>query len=66
MMQNDALIADYGPGFLGQATKVDDGIVCVIPCQWERIEVRETMRELVQGLGGECGGCQDCPLGKAG
>lgn len=65
-MQNGALIADYGPGFLGQAVKVDNGIVCVIPCQWGRIEVQDTMRALVNGLGGKCGGCQDCPLGKAG
>jgi len=66
MLQRGALIADYGPGFQGQATLVDEGIVCVIPRQWERIEVRETMRDLVQSLGAECGGCQDCPLGRAG
>jgi hypothetical protein len=66
MMQEGALIADYGPGFLGQAVKVDNGIVCVIPCEWGRVEVRATMRDLVQGLGGKCGGCQGCPLGKAG
>lgn len=66
MLQKGALIADYGPGFQGQVTKVDDGIVCVIPRQWDRTEVQQTMRDLVQGLGAECGGCQNCPLGRAG
>jgi hypothetical protein len=63
MQQRGALIADYGPAFQGQANKVDGGIVCVIPSQWERTEVQETMRDLVIGLGGECGSCQGCPLG---
>jgi hypothetical protein len=66
MLSKGVLIADYGPGFQGQATRVDGGIVCVIPRQWERIEVQETMRELVQDLGGECGGCKECPLGRTG
>jgi hypothetical protein len=67
MLQKGALIVDYGPGFLGQATKIDSGIVCVVPSQRKsRTRAKALMRELVQDLGGECGACLNCPLGKQG
>lgn len=65
MLYIGALIVDYGPGFQGQATKGDKGIVCAVPGQPNnRIEVRNMMRELVRGLGGECGNCRLCPSGR--
>lgn len=66
MLYNDALIVDYGPGFLGHAMKIDKGIVCVIPQQLQyRTLAQASMRKLVADLGGVCGGCSNCPLGKA-
>jgi len=66
MLYNDALIVDYGPGFLGQAAKIDTGIVCVVPRQLRsRNLAKASMRKLVADLGGRCGGCSNCPLGKA-
>ena len=66
MLQNDALIVDYGPQFVGTAVRTGDGIVCVVPDQArDRPEVQASMRELVRDLGGECGRCPHCPLGQA-
>jgi hypothetical protein len=65
-MQNGALIVDYGPKFDGSAVRTNNGIVCVVPVQAGiRPEVRASMRELVRDLGGECGHCPTCPLGRA-
>lgn len=65
MLHRGALIVDYGPRFLGIATKIDDGIACVVSGRREsRVRARALMRELVEDLGGDCGGCPDCPLGK--
>lgn len=67
MLHRDALIVDYGPTFLGLATKIDKEIVCVVPCQRKsRSRAKALMRELVEDLGGKCGGCPNCPLGKSG
>lgn len=64
MLQQDVLIVDYGPVFHGTALKTDKGIVCVIPRQLHpRSEAGNVLRELVQGLGGNCGQCNGCPLG---
>lgn len=64
MLYKDALIVDYGPGFLGLAHKIDEGIVCVVPHQLNpRGTGASVMRELVEGLGGNCGECRGCPLG---
>lgn len=66
MLYRDALIVDYGPGFSGQATMVDQGIVCVVPDRCEASsEARGVMRELVERLGGDCGRCQNCPVGRS-
>lgn len=67
MLHSDPLIVDNGPKFLGQALKVGDGIVCVVPKQLNRRpEARASMRKMVKSLGGDCGECLNCPLGKAG
>jgi hypothetical protein len=67
MVHGGALIVDYGPEFLGHAFEVDKGIVCVVPNQVEtRTEAKALMREMVEDLGGECGGCRNCPLGNKG
>lgn len=67
MQQNDALIVDYGPKFIGIAARIGEGIVCLIPSQArDRPEVQVSMREMVEKLGGECGGCSNCPLGHKG
>lgn len=67
MQQNDALIVDYGPKFIGIAARTDEGIVCLVPSQArDRPEVRVSMREMVEKLGGECGRCPNCPLGAGG
>ncbi|MFK0182500.1 hypothetical protein ACIQVR_41860 [Streptomyces xanthochromogenes] len=67
MLYKDALIGDYGPHFRGQAFKVDTEIVCVVPRQVEaRKGNRELLRELVQGLGGNCDECRNCPVGNGG
>lgn len=67
MRYRDALIGDYGPTFQGEVFKVDDGIVCVVPRQLlARGADPEVMRELVRGVGGNCGECGHCPLGSGG
>ncbi|MFD3814941.1 hypothetical protein ACFWRZ_07735 [Streptomyces rubiginosohelvolus] len=67
MLYQDALIVDYGPNFAGQALKTDKGIVCVIPRQLHpRTAASTAMRELVEGLGGNCGECRNCPVGSYG
>lgn len=64
MLYRDALIADYGPNFAGQALKLDEGIVCIVPRQLlPRSAANAVMRELVEGLGGNCGECRNCPVG---
>ncbi|MFH8627823.1 hypothetical protein ACH4A8_39050 [Streptomyces vietnamensis] len=64
MLQQDVLTVDYGPAFHGTALKTDTGIVCVIPRQLDpRSKAGNVLRELVQGLGGNCGQCNGCPLG---
>lgn len=66
MLYGDALIADHGPNFRGQALKLDNGIVCVIPRQLQsRSAASAVMRELVEGLGGDCGECRNCPVGRS-
>ncbi|MEV4970634.1 hypothetical protein [Streptomyces scopuliridis] len=66
MLYNEALIVDYGPQFLGSAVRVDSGILCVIPRQQHtRVASASAMREMVRGLGGDCGDCGKCPLGQA-
>lgn len=65
MLQRDAIVVDYGPKFDGTAVRTGDGIVCVVPVQIEqRPEVQASMRELVRDLGGECGHCTSCPMGR--
>lgn len=67
MLHSDPLIVDNGPKFLGQALKVGDRIVCVVPKQLNRRpEARASMRKMVKSLGSDCGECLNCPLGKAG
>lgn len=67
MLYGDAFIADYGPKFKGQALKLDDRIVCVVPPQLRpRSTAGAVMRELVEGLGGSCGECRNCPVGRDG
>ena len=64
-MHNDVLMVDYGPAFDGTAVRTGEGIVCVVPIQIrERPQARASMRELVRDLGGECGHCTNCPLGR--
>lgn len=66
MLYGDAFIADYGPDFKGQALKIDEGIVCVVPRQAQpRSAAGDAMRELVEGLGGNCGQCRNCPIGSS-
>jgi hypothetical protein len=63
-MHKGALIVDYGPHFRGEAFKVDNGIVCVVPSQpTAQATAQPVMRELVHRLGGNCDGCRYCPLG---
>ena len=65
MLQEDAIVVDYGPKFDGTAVRTGSGIVCVVPSQIrQRPEAQASMRELVQDLGGECGHCPFCPMGK--
>jgi hypothetical protein len=67
MRYKDALIADYGPAFQGEAFKTGKGIVCVVPRQLlARGANPGVMRELVRELGGDCGECGNCPLGSGG
>lgn len=67
MQQNDALIVDYGPKFYGAAARTDKGIVCVVPIHArDSPQVQASLQELVKDLGGECGRCQNCPLGREG
>lgn len=67
MQHNGALIVDYGSKFDGSAVRTDSGIVCVVPIQIRtRPEAQASMRELVRDLGGECGHCPNCPLGRKG
>jgi len=67
MQYSEPLIVDYGPRFLGHSFLVDKGIVCVIPRQITAgTSGAAAMREAVRDLGGECGGCRNCPLGQAG
>jgi hypothetical protein len=67
MLHRDPLIGDYGPSFLGQAFKVDDGIICVVPKQLNRRpEAQASMRKMLKALGSDCGECRNCPLGKGG
>jgi len=67
MQYQDALIVDHGPNFIGQAFKTDKGIVCAIPRQLlPRSAASAAMRELVEGLGGNCGECRNCPVGRNG
>lgn len=67
MQYSKPLIVDYGPNFFGHSFLVDKGIVCVIPHQLTaRSSGAAAMREAVQSIGGECGGCRNCPLGLAG
>lgn len=66
MLYGDALIADHGPNFMGQALKLDKGIVCVIPPQLQpHSAASAAMRELVEGIGGNCGECRNCPVGRS-
>lgn len=67
MKHGDALIVDYGPKFLGHVFKVDEGIVCVVPHRLLSGDADSSaMREMVRDLGGDCGGCRNCPLGSGG
>lgn len=67
MQYSAPLIVDYGPEFFGHSFLVDKGIVCVIPRQLTaQHSGAAAMRETVRDLGGECGGCRNCPLGQAG
>ncbi|MGW8679558.1 hypothetical protein ACWGNN_00565 [Streptomyces sp. NPDC055817] len=67
MLHRDAVIADYGPAFAGFALKVDGTIVCVVPPQLNsRPEVAVSMRQQVRELGGDCGECRNCPIGRPG
>lgn len=65
MLQEDAIVVDYGPKFDGTAVRTEDGIVCVVPVQIRQSpQAQASMQELVRDLGGECGHCPFCPLGK--
>ena len=66
MYHAGALEVDYGPDFLGYASiAADKKIRCVVPTQPSRpSEAAAAMRELVEGLGGNCGECRCCPLGR--
>jgi hypothetical protein len=67
MLYEDALIVDYGPEFLGQAMKVNDGIVCVVPDHLHPADAASAaMREMVGELAGDCGDCRRCPAGQLG
>jgi hypothetical protein len=67
MVHKDALIVDYGPKFLGTAARTDEGIVCVVPRQIrENPAAQASLTELVRDLGGECGLCLNCPMGREG
>jgi hypothetical protein len=62
MLYKDALIVDYGSSFQGEALMSDEGIVCVIPRHlYARNDDGKIMRELVEGVGGNCGECRGCP-----
>lgn len=64
MRYRDALIADYGPAFQGEALKTGNGIVCVVPRQVITGGAKpEALQAMVRGLGGDCGECGNCPLG---
>lgn len=65
MIHNDALIVDYGPNFYGHVSKVDKGIVCVVPRHLGAgSPAALAMQEMVRDQGGSCGGCLNCPLGR--
>jgi hypothetical protein len=67
MVHGDALIVDYGPKFLGHVFRADKRIVCVVPRQLQAGDVDSSaMREMVREVGGDCGGCRNCPLGSGG
>jgi hypothetical protein len=65
MQQEDAIVVDYGPKFDGTAVRTENGIVCVVPVQIQQSpQAQASMREMVRDLGGECGHCASCPMGK--
>lgn len=67
MLHRDALIVDYGPRFDGTVVRTDEGIVCVVPSRiLDSPEVQASMQEMVRDLGGDCGRCDNCPLGGGG
>jgi hypothetical protein len=67
MQYSEPLIVDYGPRFLGHSFLVDARILCVIPRQLDsNITASTAMKETVRGLGGNCGACRNCPIGRRG
>lgn len=57
--------ADLGPGIDGWAARIDGDIVCVAT---PRVEydpaARRTVRRLVGSVGGNCGTCRGCIIGR--
>lgn len=67
MQYSEPLIVDYGPKFLGHSFLVDKRIVCVIPRQLKADSTASAaLKEMVTGLGGNCGACRKCPFGQRG
>jgi hypothetical protein len=59
------LTADLGTGIIGWRGEINGSMVCVAtprvlhdPAAWRK------MRDLVKLQGGDCDGCQGCPLGQ--
>lgn len=67
MQYSEPLIVDYGPQFLGHSLLVDERIVCVVPRQLDTDSTASAaLEEMVRGLGGNCGACRNCPIGRRG
>lgn len=63
-MRSSLLIAEVGPEFAGWAGTIDGRMICMAPPEIaESEDAKRLMREIVRREGGDCGGCQGCPLG---
>lgn len=57
--------ADLGAGIDGWAARVDGNIVCVATPRVEHdAAARQHVRALVKRLGGDCGICRGCIIGR--
>lgn len=65
MVRGEMFIRDHGPLFLGLAVIVSGRLVCVAAPSYKKDPVvQRTVRTMVRRLGGDCGTCRNCPIGR--